>query len=72
MRAGEQGHVQCPVSIKDLQRHYHGEPKGWGPIERLSTCTIPSAVLITIVQSFFSTRLVNSVLFQGAACYQGL
>ena len=49
-----------------------GNPTGWGTIERLATCTLPSAVLIKIVQTFISTRLVNSVLFQGAACYQGL
>ena len=26
MRAGERGHVQCPVSVKDLQQLYHEEP----------------------------------------------
>ena len=30
MRAGEQDRVQCPVSIKELQRLYHGEPNGVG------------------------------------------
>ena len=30
MCAGEQGRVQCPVSIKELQRQYHEEPNGVG------------------------------------------